>query len=713
MACCGGEAKKLKQEKEMLENRARAQEEKLVQLEKDHQAKHAEAEEHKTAKERLEEEKKRLEDYRNQLEKDHAQLKNEHQKQKTDLAIHKEEKESIKQQMSAEIDKVVAESSNKGEGMEHMQELYVNQLDDCRNMIGHLSSGGSELVLLEVYDGDSGAFLAEQLIDTSKVRQEIRLTAHGCALSRSDAKKPNAHEPSKILSQKMAQVGQGNYMAIVERKFDKNNPDAPFQMCLRSIYQEKSSQGFRDRTPLPRSISHAIYHQQERHKVLKWELISQGFGITVPGETLQPPDELDWVTDWSIRVQDEPQHFEIVPQKSQKEKHAEVVAAQATLRADQLESEMKEKEAIVERKEKELDRMRVEMESRNKDLEAKIEEAKRLLAPSVTSSGTKKSEEERRSLQKENGGGGGPGSLDQQQPVSVKLPGLESLSEENTLRFFQLLLQEDSGILYQDDAIEVHWLQSFPFTNDDFYHHAERGLLAGRVDLKLFSKGFESIHLKCTNNDVKGLKVVPLPISAAATSNVMDTNTGPPQVIIQTICVELLEHLEAHPYVKCDLTIMDTADSIRTGAPPERYDHACTFALPIVLLKFCLPWEVTPKEFLDFCNVCTMTSAAIDSNRLVLHDDFPASLLSFGGILSEVERGPGARIKLGTSLVKHGNTKKDMNIGILLDERKMEVRTEDRRLSEIIMFLLHDYYDYCTSHLKEMRDGVGQVIPGH
>ncbi len=68
-------------------------------------------------------------------------------------------------------------------------------------------------------------------------------------------------------------------------------------------------------------------------------------------------------------------------------------------------------------------------------------------------------------------------------------------------------------VLYQDDKVEVHWLQSFPYTNEDFFHHAERGLLAGRVDLKLFSKGFESIHLKCTNNDVKGLKVVPLPIS--------------------------------------------------------------------------------------------------------------------------------------------------------------------------------------------------------
>ena len=101
------------------------------------------------------------------------------------------------------------------------------------------------------------------------------------------------------------------------------------------------------------------------------------------------------------------------------------------------------------------------------------------------------------------------------QPVTVKLPGLDHLSDENKLRFFQLLLQEDTGVLYVDDAIEVHWMQSFPFTNDDFYQHAERGLLAGRIDLKLFSRGFESIHLKCTNNDVKGLKVVPLPISAA------------------------------------------------------------------------------------------------------------------------------------------------------------------------------------------------------
>ena len=108
-------------------------------------------------------------------------------------------------------------------------------------------------------------------------------------------------------------------------------------------------------------------------------------------------------------------------------------------------------------------------------------------------------------------------------------------------------------MLYQDEKVEVHWLQSFPYTNEDFFHHAERGLLAGRIDLKLFSKGFESIHLKCTNNDVKGLKVVPLPKSAAASNY---RNGAPPQVIIQTVCFELLELLEAHPFVKCDVTLL-------------------------------------------------------------------------------------------------------------------------------------------------------------
>jgi hypothetical protein len=284
---------------------------------------------------------------------------------------------------------------------------------------------------------------------------------------------------------------------------------------------------------------------------------------------------------------------------------------------------------------------------------------------------------------------------------------VDTLSLANVRRFFQLSLEEESGILYQDDKIEVHWLQSFPYINDDFYHHAERGLLAGRVDLKLFSKGFESIHLKCTNNDVKGLKVVPLPISAAASNSV-----GPPQIIIQTICVELIEMLEAHPFVKCDLTLLNTGPGDGGGfGENTRDEHNCVFALPIVMLKFCLPWEVTENEFDTFNNsipVAKRASVATPSPDVV-SVDFPEHVLTFGHIFHIVSRSPG-KVVMGATLVKHGETKRDLNIALVMDAQKIEVRTEEKRLSNITVETLKQFYDFAIKDLGAFAEGAN-VIP--
>ncbi|CAD7947360.1 unnamed protein product [Amoebophrya sp. A25] len=364
------------------------------------------------------------------------------------------------------------------------------------------------------------------------------------------------------------------------------------------------------------------------------------------------------------------------------------------LHAQQLQQRIQDLErdkAVSAEREQDFDRMRQALEEKDRELEMKLAEATMIIQQSGGGAAA-------------GGAGAGDGAgrgsslerqldkLVQSQPVAVRLPGLDSLDEDNKLRFFQLLLQEDSGILYQNEEVEVHWLQSFPFTNDDFYHHAERGLLAGRVDLKLFSKGFESIHLKCTNNDVKGLKVVPLPISAAASTK----EAGPPQVIIQTICVELLELLEAHPFVKCDITVLDSQ---------TRIEHDCTFALPIVLLKFCLPWEVDATDLTEFAKTCPRNCVAQAAGifyREVLSDDFPLNLLTFGGILSEVERTMD-RITLATSLVRHGVCKKDLNVVIYLQASKIEVLSHDKRLSEIVLYTLQDYFAFATKNLADME----------
>lgn len=108
--------------------------------------------------------------------------------------------------------------------------------------------------------------------------------------------------------------------------------------------------------------------------------------------------------------------------------------------------------------------------------------------------------------------------------------------------------------------------------------------------------------------------------------------------------------------------------------------------------------------------------------QVVLSDTFPTRLLTFGGLFHEVDRrfvtATGTVVSLGTSLVRHGVVKRDLNVGVLLSGKRIEVRSHDRRLSEIVLCLLQDYFGFILAdsggvgretNLKAMRDMLGQI----
>jgi len=69
--------------------------------------------------------------------------------------------------------------------------------------------------------------------------------------------------------------------------------------------------------------------------------------------------------------------------------------------------------------------------------------------------------------------------------------------------------------------------------------------------------------------------------------------------------------LEAHPFVKCDVTLLTPGDKV---GEVEREDHAFIFALPVILLKFCLPWDPPVAEFDRFLEGKLETSCSLEND---------------------------------------------------------------------------------------------------
>ena len=187
-----------------------------------------------------------------------------------------------------------------------------------------------------------------------------------------------------------------------------------------------------------------------------------------------------------------------------------------------------------------------------------------------------------------------------------------------------------------------------------------------------------TIHLNLTNNDVKGLKVVPLPISTAGTHVDADAG-GPPHIIIQSICFELLELVEVHPTVKCDCTITTGEDS--------REDHTFVMPLPVVILKFALPWEVDLAKFDKFWTSKGVQSAVNTEFQMNRKESVPVAILTFGGVFHLLSRSK-TQVKLAARLAKHGVIGEEYHIAVTIGEKLLEVHSQDQRLSDIVLSTL-------------------------
>ncbi|CAD7955081.1 unnamed protein product [Amoebophrya sp. A120] len=697
---------------------------------------------------------------------------------KTTADEEKGQRENVQNQLNKELTKLQKDKDKVDKRMKILQQEFTILQTEADKTIQQYAIGDLRkkpfLLLFEAYDGDNGTFLGEQLLIGTGEFALMDRAVH----SRYDASKEQA-SASKNPTRRIH--------VVCEESND--------QLAVRSLYQEGGSSsstafspplagGTSASSPPPGTNSNKVdYHsvlykvwlkrgkmtaksgaaaggsagteqpldsEQEqdegKEKPAVWEQVAMEHSEIIPGDLLEDPNQYGWVAGFSNGLStEEPLILDYEALNLHGYNTVELHRKDhefLTTRVQYLESEKMERD----RMETDLGKLRMVLEEKDRELELKLTEAKKLLdiGPGGNLSAKNLSGLDRNAA----------GKIDNEQlklleklqPVNVHLPGKNlDLSSENKLRFFRLLCATvdeetsntvgagastagDHNLLFQNEELEVYWLQSFPYNNDDFYHHAERGLLAGRIDLKLVSRGFESIHLKCTNNDVKGLKVVPLPISAAA--NTSTAENGPPQVIIQTICVELLELVEAHPFVKCDITVLDSATT--ATSKPDRAQHECTFALPIILLKFVLPWECLPQELSRHMASCVredsgnmvsgmMDLSSVPDNKartaskapppgdLITGETFPTKFLTLGGLFCEIERKRSANgnteVCLGSSLVKHGSlTEQDLHIGVKISSKGnlIEVYSYNRKLSNIVLALLLDFYSYCCVHLHEM-----------
>ena len=157
--------------------------------------------------------------------------------------------------------------------------------------------------------------------------------------------------------------------------------------------------------------------------------------------------------------------------------------------------------------------------------------------------------------------------------------------------------------------------------------------------------------------------------------------------------------------------------SHHTPGAVEREDHAFIFALPVILLKFCLPWDPPVDEYNDFLRATGNEAITLNDVEAckILNSNAPMSIITFGGILkviqaSEAEMRSGAfdedgfssaqdkdktnMLKLATTVVKHGIINIDLNVAVIITPHVLEVRSEDRRLSLIILSSLKEFYAY-------------------
>ncbi len=145
-----------------------------------------------------------------------------------------------------------------------------------------------------------------------------------------------------------------------------------------------------------------------------------------------------------------------------------------------------------------------------------------------------------------------------------------------------------------------------------------------------------------------------------------------------------------------------------------------------------MPWDPPIEEYDDFLR--STADEAITLNDVeackILNSNAPMSILTFGGILKVIHAtsGPGAggagsagdgngfvsandsakdttnMLKLATTVVKHGIINIDLNVAVIITPHVLEVRSEDRRLSLIILSSLKEFFAY---YLK-----TGDIVQG-
>ena len=118
------------------------------------------------------------------------------------------------------------------------------------------------------------------------------------------------------------------------------------------------------------------------------------------------------------------------------------------------------------------------------------------------------------------------------------------------------------------------------------------------------------------------------------------------------------------------------------------------------MLKFCLPWDPGLHEFNAFLDHTIEEAIHIDDETCcrILNSNAPMSIVTFGGVLKIITSSDDSlnrsNLRLATCVVKHGIINSDLNVGIIITPQSLEVRSEDRRLSLIILSSLKEFYSY-------------------
>jgi hypothetical protein len=192
-------------------------------------------------------------------------------------------------QINTELEKIQAKRIA-AETLVEQQKIAFKEFADASVLQWGYIAVEAEIVILEIYNGETDEFMGEQILMAREGHQELSLlpTVVG---GRLDKKKPKIRDIDKELKSEYKHT-----LKATAEHTDQVGGRKKYSVL--SVFELKKAAKSKKKLE---SITVRLYHRKGRDNKgdEEWSLISEQHSIIIPGENLDDPDELEWVAEFS------------------------------------------------------------------------------------------------------------------------------------------------------------------------------------------------------------------------------------------------------------------------------------------------------------------------------------------------------------------------------------------------------------------------------